>query len=73
MERYTDAFHHFSEAMSIFKEVGINADFCTVIEKKLMGYHASCAAICGRTTPVQKRSLYDQYNHSISENPKFEV
>ena len=68
MERYSEAFHHFTEALNIFPEISSSADFCCVNEKKLKGYYASCASVCGRKTPVQKRSLYDQFNHSIANN-----
>ncbi|KAK7083344.1 hypothetical protein SK128_000608, partial [Halocaridina rubra] len=49
-------------------ELGSLPEYCRVNESKLKGYYASCAALCGRSTPVEKRSLYDRFMHATANN-----
>lgn len=65
-ERYEDAYSHFSEALKLLPELGSTPEYCQVNESKLRGYYNSCASLCGRTTPVEKRSLYDRFSHALS-------
>lgn len=64
-ERYEDAYSHFSEAKKLMDDIGTNPEYCQVNKSKLSGYYNSCASLCGRATPVEKRSLYDRFLYSI--------
>ncbi|XP_064090172.1 integrator complex subunit 8-like [Macrobrachium nipponense] len=67
-EKHEDAYSHFSEALKLMAEVGPHPDYCHVNEAKLKGYYNSCAALCGRSTPVEQRSLYDRFMYAMSNN-----
>lgn len=60
-ERFEDAYSHFSEAHKLMSELGPQPEYCQVNIDKLKGYYNSCASLCGRSTPVDKRSLYDRF------------
>ncbi|KAK4303799.1 hypothetical protein Pmani_024217 [Petrolisthes manimaculis] len=64
-ERYEDAFSHFSEAHKLLSEIGCQPEYCQVNEAHLKGYYTSCASLCGRSTPLDQRSLYDRFLHSL--------
>lgn len=64
-ERYEDAYSHFAEACKLFPELGSHPEYCTVNKSKLNGYYNSCASLCGRSTPVEQRPLYDRFQYSV--------
>lgn len=63
-ERFEDAYSHFSEAHKLMSELGPHPEYCQVNIDKLKGYYNSCASLCGRSTPLDKRSLYDRFLYS---------
>ncbi|KAB7506085.1 Integrator complex subunit 8 [Armadillidium nasatum] len=67
-ERFSEALHHFTEAQQLIPELGSSPEFCHLEEEKLRGFYRSCSTICGRATPVAKRSLYDRFIHCLSNN-----
>lgn len=64
-ERYEDAYSHFAEAYKLMSELGPQPEYCQVNIDKLKGYYNSCASLCGRSTPLEKRSLYDRFLYSV--------
>lgn len=64
-ERYEDAYSHFAEACKLFPELGSHPEYCSVSKSKLNGYYNSCASLCGRSTPVDQRPIYDRFQYSI--------
>lgn len=64
-ERYEDGYSHFAEAYKLMSELGPQPEYCQVNIDKLKGYYSSCASLCGRSTPLEKRSLYDRFLYSM--------
>ncbi|XP_063860664.1 LOW QUALITY PROTEIN: uncharacterized protein LOC135100977 [Scylla paramamosain] len=64
-ERYEDGYSHFAEAYKLMSELGPQPEYCQVNIDKLKGYYSSCASLCGRSTPLEKRSLYDRFLYSL--------
>ena len=64
-ERYEDGYSHFAEAYKLMSELGPQSEYCQVNIDKLKGYYNSCASLCGRSTPLEKRSLYDRFLYSV--------
>lgn len=63
-ERYSDALHHFTQATTLFAEVPPQSEHCRVSEAALRAYTSSCSAVCGRSTPLARRTLLDRFTHT---------
>ncbi|KAA0196986.1 hypothetical protein HAZT_HAZT001196 [Hyalella azteca] len=71
-ERYNDAFHHFTQATSIFSNLPANPVHCRVVASTLAAYQSCCSAICGRSTPVPQRTMLERFMHATTVAPNYQ-